>query len=305
MYIGNNETKLSLVRDFDILHGQLRSYKDLYNIETLSGTSEEAKLHASEVSDERLRRIIESNRESKQIHDIIASIQQNQYNIIAEDKDKNIIVNGCAGSGKSMILMHRIRFIQYNNTVHLKDFVVLSPTKALSQESRQLSEILQISDVQQYSIAEFYSNCIDAYFQRRGFLHESISVSEDTVTDEILLYTNDYLDSLKCKLRNISESAYPDKLTYLSEEESKLNAHIKEKCALLNVKSTDFPAIIKNYQEIKEDVTQYSVKALLQFKEILEKQLSHMQTLQITYEFSLHSLIYKSLRKVAEIYTTA
>lgn len=88
MYIGNNETKLSLVRDFDILHGQLRSYKDLYNIETLSGTSEEAKLHASEVSDERLRRIIESNRESKQIHDIIASIQQNQYNIIAEDKDK-------------------------------------------------------------------------------------------------------------------------------------------------------------------------------------------------------------------------
>ena len=285
MYIGNNETKLSLVRDFDILHGQLRSYKDLYNIETLSGTSEEAKLHASEVSDERLRRIIESNRESKQIHDIIASIQQNQYNIIAEDKDKNIIVNGCAGSGKSMILMHRIRFIQYNNTVHLKDFVVLSPTKALSQESRQLSEILQISDVQQYSIAEFYSNCIDAYFQRRGFLHESISVSEDTVTDEILLYTNDYLDSLKCKLRNISESAYPDKLTYLSEEESKLNAHIKEKCALLNVKSTDFPAIIKNYQEIKEDVTQYSVKALLQFKEILEKQLSHMQTLQITYEF--------------------
>lgn len=74
-------------------------------------------------------------------------------------------------------------------------------------------------------------------------------MSEDTITDEILLYTNDYLDSLKCKLRNLSESTYPNKLTYLSEEESKLNAQIKEKCALLNVKSTDFHAIIKTIRK--------------------------------------------------------
>ena len=147
MYIGNRETNLKLVREIDFGAGKYIGYRDLYNALT-SGKDNRTKY-----ADDRLVRIIKSNRKNKRVHDIIESIQQNQYEIITEDKENDILVLGCAGSGKTMILMHRIRYMKYNDPdLDMQKILVISPTDILGEENRELSQILDISAIQQLNL---------------------------------------------------------------------------------------------------------------------------------------------------------
>lgn len=92
IYIGNKDVELNLVRDIHFSKGKYKGYKDLYY-----KSSENDK---TVVADEHLQQIIQANQDNKAVHDIVESIQQNQYDIISSDKDKSMLVLGCAGSGK-------------------------------------------------------------------------------------------------------------------------------------------------------------------------------------------------------------
>ena len=63
------------------------------------------------IADPHLMKILESGRKTKRVHDIIQSIQTNQYRIITSDFREPFILIGCAGSGKTMILYHRLRYM--------------------------------------------------------------------------------------------------------------------------------------------------------------------------------------------------
>ena len=122
----NEEYLLSLVRNFDISMGKYYGFTDVYS-ENDSSTI---------YSDELLLKIIEANRENLQVHDIIATIQKDQYKIISQNSSKNIMVLGCAGSGKTMIMLHRLKYLIRNYKLEPKKTVVISPTGLLNIESK-------------------------------------------------------------------------------------------------------------------------------------------------------------------------
>ena len=150
VYIGQKMPGLSLVRDFDIGNGSFINFFDKYNKKT------------DTISDDNLLQKIKEQREDKTTHDIINSIRTNQYNILTAPITNNIVVEGCAGSGKTMILLHRLHYILRNNKSITDNMIyVLSPTSLLIAECDELSNVLGVNKVAKYSNTTFYNEVIE------------------------------------------------------------------------------------------------------------------------------------------------
>ncbi len=66
------------------------------------------------ISDEFLQELLE-RRSSPEFKNIVFSIQKRQGEIIQAPFNRHMVVQGCAGSGKSMIMLHRIPILLYDN----------------------------------------------------------------------------------------------------------------------------------------------------------------------------------------------
>lgn len=225
MYIGNEETGLNFVRDIMFSKGKYKGYKDLYNCVG-------KKSNVAEVADEHLSQIIAANQKDKKIHDIIESIQKKQYQIITSDMNCSSLVLGCAGSGKTMILMHKIRYMKYNNpNLKMDDIMVISPTDVLGRESKELSILLQVDKVQQFTTASFYEKCCKDMFTKLNVPYEEFHVVDD---GEIIekFYQEKNMGQLKLELYEI-ESAGENSDYYKKQQtalEIKMDEHVQKSC---------------------------------------------------------------------------
>ena len=215
LYVTNDNIGLSLVRSFDISNKKLHSFNDLYVNETKENSpfhivaNEEPK--TSVIADPYLLKIFESTREEKKVHDIIRSIQANQYKIITNNFYKNNLVLGCAGSGKTMILYHRIRYMLRNDrSIKPTDVFVISPSKILTMENRSLVDTLDLDQVHQFSRIEFYQNIISQYFSinkipenNKYFVLQP--AKKNTIPSYLVkdLYSNKFAEHITQQIRNI------------------------------------------------------------------------------------------------------
>lgn len=65
------------------------------------------------VKDDILQMVLSGNTKDK-LKDIIMTIQEEQDNLIRQPRNKTIIVDGVAGSGKTTIALHRVAYLLYN-----------------------------------------------------------------------------------------------------------------------------------------------------------------------------------------------
>ncbi|SMC23620.1 DNA helicase-2 / ATP-dependent DNA helicase PcrA [Clostridium acidisoli DSM 12555] len=77
-----------------------------------------------DVKDEILQLVLSKNAGEK-LTDIVMSIQEEQDKIIREPRNKVVVVNGVAGSGKTTIALHRVAYLLYNNREILQDKVLI------------------------------------------------------------------------------------------------------------------------------------------------------------------------------------
>lgn len=178
------------MRDFDIHAGEFFGFYDKYN-HLLGDKTKKNYEDESIITDKRLLMIIKTQRSNNHMHDIIASIQANQYQIITQDKAAFLSVCGCAGSGKTMIMFHRLRYLLYNNRdIDIKQTFLISPINLLLQASDELSRTLQIQRANHLTTIQFYQYAIALYKQSRQILG-------DTRRDILL---NDVLDAQAIKI---------------------------------------------------------------------------------------------------------
>lgn len=82
-----------------------------------------------DIKDEFLKEML-SIKASDKLKNIVQTIQSNQDKIIRIDKNKAVVINGVAGSGKTSIALHRIAYLLYNYRDYFKDKVlILCPNK--------------------------------------------------------------------------------------------------------------------------------------------------------------------------------
>ncbi len=106
-----------------------------------------------------------SRRENTEFQNIIFSIQKKQGDIIKLPYDEEIIVQGCAGSGKSMIMLHRLPILIYDNPDKLNssNIYIISPSETYIQMVENMREELEITELKMGTINQYYDYVLSKY----------------------------------------------------------------------------------------------------------------------------------------------
>lgn len=151
--------------------------------------------------DEHLIRLLEEYRSKKQIHDIVKSIQQNQYRIITEVPEKNILVNGCAGSGKSMVMYHRLSYLAYNYSDLMKAdrIFAITPSPIFSEDVKPLLHKLELDEIFNGTYTQIIKSLILRYQRKRGILNPYLFFPYTKPNSETIEQNNSAIGQKLCK----------------------------------------------------------------------------------------------------------
>ena len=220
---------------------------------------------------------------SSKLKDVVATIQKEQNEIIRSEKNKALIVQGSAGSGKTTVALHRLAYLLYKYKEKLsgEDILVIAPNKLFLD---YISEILPDLGV---------DNVIQKTFEE---------ITLDILSLKGKVYTKDK------KLSEVLESGDLEKLKYITYS-SKLKGTIGFKqiidryIKLLEKKDSDIEDItVDNYtlfesSEIKRlfinDMSKFplnkrkeEIKRYFNLK-INEKILAILEKVDFTFEYSV------------------
>ncbi len=141
-------TKSGKVLDFK---NEYLSLRDYLSPEEISDRDEE------NVLDPFLKEIIKSRKEEAAVKDIIETIQEKQYEIITRPEKSNFVLQGCAGSGKTMVMLHRLSYLMYNNEeIKPRDVLVITPSNSFNAFIDELAEILELERVKTVTAFEYF-----------------------------------------------------------------------------------------------------------------------------------------------------
>lgn len=132
---------LQLKRTYEIEDGKLLNY---FDTEVIS-------------NDELLTKYLSKNKEAV-LGEIVATIQQEQNNIIRKSPYHNVIVQGVAGSGKTTVAMHRISYILYNYAERFKpvDFYIVGSNRILLNYITGVLPDLDVYGVKQMTMEQLF-----------------------------------------------------------------------------------------------------------------------------------------------------
>ncbi len=108
-----------------------------------------------------------------QLKNIVRTIQREQNAIIRNTKDKVMVIQGAAGSGKTSVALHRIAYLLYHDRERLKssNILILSPNSVFSDYISHVLPELGEEHIQEMSfdlfayreLKEMVSDCEDRY----------------------------------------------------------------------------------------------------------------------------------------------
>ena len=141
-------TKNGEVIDFK---NEFLSLKDYLSPEEIANKDEE------NVLDPFLREIIKNRKEESAVRDIIETIQEKQYEIITCPEQQNFVLQGCAGSGKTMVMLHRLSYLMYNNdNIKPRDVLIITPSNSFNAFIDELAEILELERVRTVTSYDYF-----------------------------------------------------------------------------------------------------------------------------------------------------
>ena len=83
------------------------------------------------IDDEVLQDVLLSN-SSEKMKNIVTTIQKEQNVVIRNTKDRFLIVQGVAGSGKTSVALHRIAYLLYKEKLNYNNILIFSPNNIFS-----------------------------------------------------------------------------------------------------------------------------------------------------------------------------
>ena len=116
------------------------------------------------IADEFLQELL-NRRSGQEFKNIVFSIQKKQGEIIQTPFKQNMIVQGCAGSGKSMIMLHRLPIVIYDNPNSLdrNNLYIITPSIAYIQMANNMRMDLEIEDLKMGTLEQYYNYVIEKY----------------------------------------------------------------------------------------------------------------------------------------------
>ena len=201
------------------------------------------------ITDDLLQQVLATNSSDK-MKNIVNTIQEEQNDIIRNLSDKNLIVEGIAGSGKTSVSLHRIAYLLYQITnLQSANILIFSPNDLFSKYiSNVLPELgedntkettfsdFQSSYLKEYKQVESFPNFIARFYQQKDFNKDLVKIKQSDLMIKLL---ENYVWDLSNSLKFLED--YQDKLIYYSR--SSLNELLKRYEKL---------TIIKRFESISE-----------------------------------------------------
>ena len=169
------------------------------------------------IDDEVLQEVL-ANNSSDKMKNVVNTIQKEQNLVIRNLEDKNLIVQGIAGSGKTSVALHRIAFLLYRiDNLSSKDILIFSPNEVFSSYISNVLPELGEENTKETTFSDYLSYFIKEYKSVEPFtnfiakFYEGINKRKDLITykqsREIVIdldnYINDYILDAKVIKVNI------------------------------------------------------------------------------------------------------
>lgn len=192
-YVANNKKiagQITKKTQFKIVNGNLiRCFESNINID-----------------DDYLQDILSSSIDSK-MSNIVNSIQKEQ-NLVIRNNNKNIIVQGIAGSGKTSVAIHRIAYLLYKDTdINYKNILIFSPNDIFSEYISNVLPELGEENVRATTFIEYASSFLkNKHFEDYDDFLSNLSNKNDKdvkyklsdeIENDINLFLKEYTKKIK------------------------------------------------------------------------------------------------------------
>ena len=164
---GDVEGELTLKRQFGMEDGEITSIfdtdivaQDAYLQEALTQTAGE------------------------KLKEIVTTIQAEQNYVIRYPLERNLVVQGVAGSGKTTIALHRIAYLlyTYSQRLHPENMLILAPNPLFLNFISQVLPDLGVENARQTTFTRFISDYMDGDMPKQGKsagIREMLSLDRD------------------------------------------------------------------------------------------------------------------------------
>jgi DNA helicase II / ATP-dependent DNA helicase PcrA len=118
------------------------------------------------IGDEVLQQVLGKGTD-KHMHNIVATIQQEQNRIIRYDRGRLLIVQGSAGSGKTSAAMQRIAYLlyKYRDSLKVDQIILFSPNSMFNSYVSNVLPELGEENMQQVTFQEYLDHRLGKSFQ--------------------------------------------------------------------------------------------------------------------------------------------
>ena len=171
------------------------------------------------IDDEILGAELGSNGEV-QLKNIVRTIQKEQDEIIRNTKDKIMVIQGAAGSGKTSVALHRIAYLLYHDRENLKssNVLILSPNGVFADYISHILPELGEENIREMSfdlfayreLKEIVGDCEDRYDQiERTVLNPKIQeICREKQSPEFVSKLDGFVLRLEDELMNFRDVEY-------------------------------------------------------------------------------------------------
>ena len=173
-------------RQFDIDNATLFGYME---------QSDEDAIFREGLTDPYLVKVLNIRKQQHQLVDIMFTIQENQNSIVDMPLSENIIVQGCAGSGKTVVLLQRLSALKYaNESFDFERVMILTPNNNFNVHIKGLASSLQLKYVERFSVEDYYVFLLlkyDVSFKLKYAISDEMNVKQTYVD---YMYTDEFLE---------------------------------------------------------------------------------------------------------------
>lgn len=232
-----------------------------------------------DVKDDILQMVLSENSGSK-LRDIVMTIQAEQDKIIRQPRNKIVVVNGTAGSGKTTIALHRVAYLLYNYRKVLQDKVlILGPNQIFMEYIKEVLPTLGEEGISQETFVDFALDMLDLdtgdIMSTKNYMEFILSGNKEFIEQTRHKLSDDYIKELDQILKALN-SRYEKGMSSVNyyDKEVISEAEIKE---LFNKYYKDMPLYRRN-KKIKriifaklKDARDERVRAIeKEYKELIE-----------------------------------
>ena len=204
--INDFDYKLILRRALRVHNGKLLDWQNEYLCLDGYLTKEEiAGRDEAVIFDPFLKDILNSRKEKQEICDIIETIQEQQYDIITATEDARFVVQGVAGSGKTMVMLHRLSYLMYNDeSIKPSNVLVITPSDSFNAFIDELAQVLELEKVKTSTLDSYFLTVLkNQGIEIEGRVDYHAQISADYLA---YIYSPRYAADCRAKLGKIYSS---------------------------------------------------------------------------------------------------